>query len=218
VALVSKEQEQKKNTGKNMTTSRPPGSRRRAGGFSVLDLLVTVSVAGTLVAVGVPSFTRLLQDSRRTAVVNELQSTMMTARSDAMRLNRPIVVCGFAGAASSCGRDWSGGWQAAAWNDADANGRVAPGELDPATLRIFVNRHPSVAVSTRRFASAPGPLGVAVLRPPGQFSSPGTLTVCDARGARAARGVVLSATGRSRVTSRGADGRPLTCGQAGPAY
>jgi len=185
--------------------------RPRAGGFSLLDLLVAMTVAGTLVTIGTSALAPLLQDSRRTAIANELLATVLQARSDAMRLNRPIVLCGFADAARTCGRDWSAGWLAAAWTDADGDGRVDSGELDPATLQVFANRHAGLSVRTRRFANAPGPLGVAVLRPPGQFSSPGTVTVCDARGATAARALILSATGRARVTDRGADGRALAC-------
>ena len=44
---------------------------------------------------------------------------------------------------------------------------------------------------------------------PGRRSTNGTIVFCDARGATAARAVIVSYTGRPRVSARDADGRPL---------
>jgi hypothetical protein len=38
-----------------------------------------------------------------------------------------------------------------------------------------------------------------------------TLTVCDERGSRAARAVIVSRIGRPRISDRDAGGRPLVC-------
>ena len=46
---------------------------------------------------------------------------------------------------------------------------------------------------------------------PGRRSTNGTTVFCDARGTPAARAVVVSYTGRPRVATRDADGRPLRC-------
>jgi type IV fimbrial biogenesis protein FimT len=43
------------------------------------------------------------------------------------------------------------------------------------------------------------------------FASPATLTVCDRRGASAARAVIISRSGRPRVSERDASDRPLAC-------
>jgi hypothetical protein len=48
------------------------------------------------------------------------------------------------------------------------------------------------------------------LRPAGR-STNGTVVFCDRRGAAAARAVIVSFTGRPRVDTRDADGRPLRC-------
>ena len=43
------------------------------------------------------------------------------------------------------------------------------------------------------------------------FATPATLTLCDRRGARAARAVIVSRSGRPRTSVRDASDRVLTC-------
>lgn len=195
-------------------------SPRPHAGFSLVELLVTVSVAGTLASLALPSFGELIQDSRRTAVVNELLATLIQARSQAARSGQNIVVCAFEDADRNgrldprerrcTGSDWSHGWFAAHWTDNNRDGRVDADELDE-PLRTFVNDQPGVAARAPGFANAPAPSGIAVLRPFDRFSSNGTITVCDRRGARAARALIVSGNGRARIASQAADGRALAC-------
>jgi type IV fimbrial biogenesis protein FimT len=51
-------------------------------------------------------------------------------------------------------------------------------------------------------------------RPGFRRSTNGTVVFCDRRGAAAARAVIVSYTGRPRVASRDADGRPLRCAES----
>jgi type IV fimbrial biogenesis protein FimT len=193
------------------------GSRPSAGGMSLLDLLVSVSVAGILAAAALPAFGSLLQDGRRTTVANELMTTVLRAHSEAL-LGRSIVVCGLADANGNgrlddtelrcSGADWSQGFFAARWSDADGDGRVGQGELDD-VLRVYFNREPGVRIHAGRFGNAPA--GTAVLRGLDRFSSNGTITICDRRGAASARALILSVTGRARLSSRAADGHELDC-------
>lgn len=198
-------------------------SAARKGGYSLVELMVTLSVAATLAAVAVPAFGTLVQDHRRTTIVNELMATLMFARSEAAKRGRPVVVCGFDDANGNgsldpaeqrcSGHDWSDGWIAAAWNDADGDGVVDDAELAEAPLRQHVIDRGQVTVTAGNFTVTPpvAPAGTAVLKPFAQRCGNGTITVCDRRGAGAARAIIVSANGRSRITTRNSAGQPLAC-------
>lgn len=195
---------------------------RRPGGYTLIELMVAASVAGTLAALAVPSFSRLVQDNRRTTVVNELLSTVMLARSEAIKRRQGVVVCGIHDANRNgrldddergcAGQDWSDGWMAAPWRDSDGDGHVDAGELPPHPLKQVVNAQPGIRIAASAFSAAPTPAGVVILRTFGQASANGTLTVCDPRGAAHARAVIVSPNGRSRISSHRADGSALGCG------
>ena len=198
-------------------------SAARKGGYSVVELMVTLSVAATLATLTVPALGTLVQDQRRTTVVNELMATLMFARTEAAKRGRPVVVCGLRDANGNglldpgerrcSGHDWSDGWMAAAWNDADGDGTIDDSELGEAPLRLYANDFEPVSVIAGNFTVTPpvAPAGTAVLKPFALRCGNGTITVCDRRGPGAARAVIVSSNGRSRITGRNSAGGPLTC-------
>lgn len=195
-----------------------------AGGYTLIELLVTAAVASILAAFVVPSFDRLVQDNRRTTVVNELLASVMRARAEAAKRGDSVVVCGFDDADGNgrldeperacTGQDWSDGWLAAAWHDADGDGRADAQELVAPPILQVVNGQRRIRILASPFAAGAAPAGVLVLRTFGRASSNGTLTVCDDRGDAHARAIIVAPTGRSRVAGRRADGSDLRCGNA----
>ena len=194
----------------------------RAGGQTLLELVVVVAVAGALASQALPAFERLILDSRRTATVNELVAALLLARTEALTRRQPVIACGVRDANANgqlepaertcAGRDWSQGWLVGAWQDADGDNAVDAGEL--VVLREHVaDPGNQLRVTANSFTPTPpiAPAGTTVLKPFGQRSGNGTVTVCDRRGSAHARGVVLSGNGRTRVASRTAAGGPLIC-------
>lgn len=68
-------------------------SRRGNGGFTLLELLVTVSVLAILVALAVPSFTSVINANRLAAQSNEVVAALQMARAEAIKHNRRAIVC-----------------------------------------------------------------------------------------------------------------------------
>ena len=60
----------------------------RAKGFSLIELLVTVSLVGILAAIAIPSFTSVIQNSKADAEVTTLQRALNFARLEA--INRGV--------------------------------------------------------------------------------------------------------------------------------
>jgi|GEM_PF-97441 len=85
------------------------GYPRQSYGMTMLDLVVTMAIAAILVAVAVPSFDSYI---RQNAVFSDrklLNSTLMSARYEAVARNKTVSLCPSADG-ESCSNDWSDGW------------------------------------------------------------------------------------------------------------
>ncbi|KAB2924387.1 MAG: prepilin-type N-terminal cleavage/methylation domain-containing protein [Dechloromonas sp.] len=69
----------------------PPTSRQR--GLTLIELMVTLSIIAILLALGVPSFQRLILDQRLTGSANELLGALASSRSEAIRQNTRLRFC-----------------------------------------------------------------------------------------------------------------------------
>jgi type IV fimbrial biogenesis protein FimT len=72
-------------------------------GFTLLELLVTLSIAAILLAVGVPSYVTFIDNNRVTSQANDLLYGFNMARSEAIKRGAEVRLVSVAGS------DWSGG-------------------------------------------------------------------------------------------------------------
>ena len=68
------------------------GSRRERG-FTLIELMVTVSVAAILLAMAAPSLASFIRSNRLTSSANEMVATLQTARTSAVSNRARVVVC-----------------------------------------------------------------------------------------------------------------------------
>ena len=68
-------------------------TQHAAAGFTLLELVVVLVLAAILVALAVPSFRTMTQDSRRDAAVQDLVADLAFARSEALRRNTKVTLC-----------------------------------------------------------------------------------------------------------------------------
>jgi type IV fimbrial biogenesis protein FimT len=203
-----------------MKSASAPGF---AGGYTLVELLATLCIAGIVMSLALPGLDSLLMNERRTAVVNDLLLTLMVARSETIkRGGRPLVACGLqdvdgdgmleSGERRCSGRDWSLGWMLGTWSDDNGDGTVAPEEFTP--VRVFQSPAPGrLTITAGNFTASPPvrPAGTMLIKAFGRRTSNGTITICDRRGAASARAVIVSPLGRARVSSTRSDGTPLRC-------
>ena len=78
-------------------------SRRSQRGFTLIEMMVTIAVAAILLAVVVPSFRTFTLSQRVKSGSFDLYSTLMLARSEAVKRRATVTV-----AASAA--DWNNGW------------------------------------------------------------------------------------------------------------
>ncbi len=79
---------------------------RMAKGFSLIELMVVVAVAAVLAGVSYPVFTSIINADRLSSQADELVSSLQFARSEAIRRNARVSVCGSADGAT-CGGAWN---------------------------------------------------------------------------------------------------------------
>jgi type IV fimbrial biogenesis protein FimT len=80
-------------------------------GFTVLELMATLTVAAVLLTVGVPGFLSVVQNNRATAYTNDVVTALNLARAEAMRRRTDVIVCrSVDGTHCANGSDWSTGW------------------------------------------------------------------------------------------------------------
>lgn len=80
----------------------PINSYASQRGLTLIELMITLSIAAILLAIGVPSFQRLILDQRLTGSANELLSGLAISRSEAIRLNTRLRFC-----LSTANLDWT---------------------------------------------------------------------------------------------------------------
>ena len=82
-------------------------------GFTLVDLLLAVLVAGVLLGLAAPAFSAMLERNRAVAIFHQLSSSLAGARLAAVRMGRPVTLCPTMDGLR-CRRDlvWDEGWMA----------------------------------------------------------------------------------------------------------
>jgi len=171
-------------------------SRPRQRGLTLIELLIVLSIAGVLAIIGMPALGSMLARSHQQSAEGALEASLMHARETAIVRNLHVIVCPSSdGKDCSASTDWQHGWIIAA--DADHDSQPDKGA---APLAVF----DAMPQGMRILASHGRPR--IVFHPDG--SAGGTnaeLTVCHVGDARTGRAVVVSNSGRVRVSTAQTD-------------
>lgn len=182
---------------------------KKLSGFTLVELMVTVVIVGTLMTVGLPQLKTFMQGSQLVAASNELVSAMNVARSEAIKRNARVTICESSdGMACSATGDWGNGWVVFVDADGDADQAVeedcSAAVVGKCRLRVHeaVNDDPLTiidvaAVSSFTFTSRGMPKSTTGQPQSGRFS------VCSYDASDVivgSRAVVLSLSGRVRIS------------------
>ena len=177
-------------------------TRGRARGLTAIELLTTVAVAIILVAVGIPGMRGMLVRQEVTVAVTEVMTHLQLARISAVTSGHRIVMC-----PTDDGRqcadtfEWAGGFMVFEDRDAD---RV----LDPAEPLL---RYTEPDLGGVRITTSTGRRKV-VYQPEGTAGGTNaTFRICPASERGTPRTVIISNTGRPRVSETEPDGSPVRC-------
>jgi type IV fimbrial biogenesis protein FimT len=172
---------------------------RRFAGFTLLELMTTLSVVGIVLAVGVPSYLTVIRNNRAAANANELVSALTIARSEAVRRGDRVSLCRSSDGAS-CGGTWTDGW--IVFVDGAANDTATP--VVSQVIQTWPAPDGEASVVTRSNGSDVNVTWVRFLpRGDTRTTEPLPLTyniqIDDCVG-NAARNIEINAVGRTSVT------------------
>ena len=163
---------------------------RKEEGFSLIELMVIVSVLALTLGLAIPAFSDMLSNSRMSTTVNDLVTSLHAARSEAITRHAAVILCPANAAGTNCqaGSDLKAGWLVFIDNDNNASvdasepvvQRHGPVDAGPVLeLRVF----PADGGGRIAFSSA-GTLRIA--------ESTTDIQICDARGDRDTGGGVAA--------------------------
>jgi type IV fimbrial biogenesis protein FimT len=178
--------------------------RRRAAGFTLLELMMVLVLAAILLGVGGPSFQDSLQRNRQQSTFNRVASAMSLARSEAVIRSQPVSVCPTTDNASCGGSNWETGWLIFVDNGEGTGGAALDGTLNGTEELLRIGEPAPAGVTIRTLGFLAGTSNVVFLdsgRPisgSGAGASAGTFVVCDARGDVDAAALVVQVSGQMR--------------------
>lgn len=174
----------------------------RLRGFTLIELVVTLAIGAILLGLASPSFQATILNNRIATHTNDFLSALSLARSEALKRDKPVVLCK-SGDLASCASTghWDQGWIIFVDDDDDA-------VVDSASGEVVIRAHGPLggddtlqgtsAISNYiSFGTNGFPRTIA-----GDFQF-GTLTfgLCGADGEKST--IVMNKTGRARVVKVG---------------
>jgi type IV fimbrial biogenesis protein FimT len=161
-------------------------------GFTLIELMVSLTVAGILLGIAIPAFNSFVQNDRDTGQINSLVGSFSYARSEAVKRASPsgVTVCPSADSQNCDAGPWTEGW-IVKYTDPVTPANTVVLQAVPAlsgTNTVTPVGVPATGITFNSNGSAP--LG------------PFTMRICDRRGAGFARQVELNLTGRIAASQK----------------
>lgn len=178
-------------------------SHTRPRGFTLIEVLVTMTIAAILGTTAVPAFHSMLQRNKIASEINTFVTHLNYARSEAIMQSTRVVMCRSRDG-KTCQRTngWHEGWITFA--DKNANRER---DDDEVVLRVVADYKDNGVLITS------GRRRRVVFQTTG--FTPGTnatYTFCDPDYPEFAKAIILSNSGRARLSLVKPNGKPLDCG------
>jgi len=173
-------------------------------GFTLVELLSTMAIVMLMLGLGIPALKATVTSNRLTTSINALAGTLAYTRSEAVRRNQNVVICkSLEGTQCTRQGDWRHGWLV--YVDINRNRSLDREETILGSHRLAEK----IQVDYRAFGSR----HYLVYRPSGTTHTNGTFTFCDPTYPEMARALIITKTGRPRLSKVRADGNALECGE-----
>ena len=88
----------------------------RSGGFTIIELMVTIAVVSVLLSLAVPAFTDVIRNTRISNQTNMVVGALQYARAESATRGIPVSICAANAARDNClapsatATNWTNGW------------------------------------------------------------------------------------------------------------
>lgn len=177
----------------------------RQRGYNLLELMITLTVAGVVLGIGIPSFTQFMDNSRMAAAANDLVTSIHAARTEAVKRRQPVTLCAssnWAAASPACDLGAGRGWIVFVDNNAN-------GSLDGGDILVLAQAAPADGVQLSIDSGAARYIqygGNGFLQPAAAGTAFTNIQFCDHRGnadtgggVAAGRWIQIGPTGRPQI-------------------
>ncbi len=155
----------------------------KSSGFSLVELMIVVSIAGILLSVGLPSFQGAMLQNRLVTQVNSLVGALNVARSEAIKRNQFVVV-------QKSGTAWKEGWEV--FVDLNANGTKDAGDSVIQQYEGITVNHINPSASYTNYIA---------YRPDGRSNANGHFYLCSPAAEAMFKRILIATSGRIRTES-----------------
>lgn len=178
-------------------------------GFTLLELLITMAIAALLMTLAVPSMKSIMERNAVSNQVNTFLGSLRYARSEAIKLGAPVVMCRSANpeaaspACADAAGSWATGWVIFVNRDLDASNVLGGASTGDALLRV----QPAIPDSGGITSTAAPAVHKFVFRPTGMMTAGGASSFTFdtfSLSAERQRKVCVSMQGRARALATSA--------------
>jgi len=158
----------------------------RANGMTLVELIMSITILVILVTLAVPGMTEIVQNNRSATQIHDLQTSLNYARSEAVKRNTSMSLCHtHDGEKCHLGDNWKPGL--IIFEDQNLNGKI---DEDDTILRLYrgLSGGNKLKFSANKIVYSSDGLATT-----------GTFTLCDARGATHAKGLIIGVGGLSHL-------------------
>ncbi len=161
--------------------------RTREYGFTLIELIIVLSIASILLSMAVPNYSAFVQDSLLTAQSNNFASALALTKSEAIKRSNRVTICPSTdGTSCTGGSVWSNGW--VVFVNPNGDGSIDAGEEILQVGSALSGGNTLAGARTRiTFASNGFAMG---------FSD--GFSLCDRRGINYSKKIILNNQGRTR--------------------